>query len=119
MRRPLAGPSFRALTLTVDAAIVRGKRAAGGKLILNAEVGHLVYFFINFPPRAIRARRDASPFLTRAFLASPLWRVPTEVGESADYLLHFLREESGKSCPRSRSAGPDTRGAYERGYPED
>jgi len=36
------------------------ERAAASKLILNAEVGHLVYFFINLAEWAIREGKTRS-----------------------------------------------------------
>jgi len=47
------------------------RRAAASKLILNAEVGHLVYFFINLAEREGHARgKDAFLIKGRIFLPS-------------------------------------------------
>lgn len=48
-----------------------GKRTGQGKLILNAEVGHLVYFFINFPPMDPRVTPSIRSYV-RVFSKSPL-----------------------------------------------
>lgn len=67
----------------------RTERAAASKLILNAEVGHLVYFFINLVEWAIRLPRRIHAFLIKGRISHPSSFIPLPRPRRLPRLLFF------------------------------
>lgn len=69
----------------------RTERAAASKLILNAEVGHLVYFFINSMEWAIRLPHCIHAFLIKGRISHPSSFISPPRPRRLPRLLFFSR----------------------------